>query len=45
MHEAQVGTCCLAHLVWDFMGLSPQGSFSALGMFPKCVQELQIALG
>lgn len=45
MCHALVGPCCLAHVVWDSMGLSPQGSFSALATFHKGVpQELQISL-
>lgn len=45
VHQAQVGPCHLALLVWDFTGLSPQGSFSALATFHKDVpQELQISL-
>lgn len=44
MDQAQVGPGCLAYL-WDFMGLSPQESFSALATFHKGVpQELRISL-
>lgn len=53
-HAEQGGTGCvsgsvgpgrLAHLAWDFTGLSPQGSFSALATFDKGVpEELQVFL-
>lgn len=45
VYEAQACPGRLAHVLWDFMGLSPQGSFSALATFHKDVsQECQISL-
>lgn len=35
--SGSVGPGRLGHLGWDFTGLSPQGSFSALATFDKGV--------